>query len=210
MPILILRHEPFEHLGHFAAVLDARGIAYHYHDLGEPFDDEEFDALIIMGGPMSANDDLPGELALIENALKEDVPMLGICLGSQMIAKALGARVYRNKELEIGWETVSFVEPMLGMESPTVFFHWHGDTFDLPEGAQWLAYSEKTRNQAFRWGRKVYGLQFHPEVSAEMIEDWRRQPVNCGDMSSVGKIDARAHDQKEWAERILGSWLDLF
>ena len=198
MAVLVLRHEPFEHLGHFAEVLDENQVPYHYHELGAPIPREPYDGLIIMGGPMSANDDLPGlrdELDLIERSLDEDLPLLGICLGSQLIARALGARVYRNRELEIGWEPVWLTDAARddalfgGMSSPETFFHWHGETFDLPAGSEWLAYSEKCRHQAYRYGRKVYGVQFHPEITAEMIVDWCLQPVNCGDVAEAGVMD---------------------
>jgi GMP synthase-like glutamine amidotransferase len=214
--VLILRHEPFEHLGHFADVLEN----YSYHDLGEPLPSESHSGLIIMGGPMSANDDLPGlkdELALIERALHDDVPILGICLGSQLIAKALGAKIFRNAELEIGWEPVWLTDAakndavLGGVPSPETFFHWHGETFDLPAGAEWLAYSEKCRHQAFRYGGKVYGLQFHPEITPEMIDDWCAQPVNCGDVAQLAApIDARLHDPGAAGKRMLESWLELF
>jgi GMP synthase (glutamine-hydrolysing) len=214
--VLILRHEPFEHLGYFADGLEN----YSYHDLGDPLPRESHSGLIIMGGPMSANDDLPGlkeELTLIEKALHEDVPVLGICLGSQLIAKALGAKIFRNAELEIGWEPVWLTDAgkndaVLGsVESPKTFFHWHGETFDLPRGAEWLAYSKKCRHQAYRYGRKVYGIQFHPEVTAEMIDDWCSQPVNCGDVATLpGPIDSRLHDPREAGKRMLESWLKLF
>jgi GMP synthase (glutamine-hydrolysing) len=219
MPLLILRHEPFEHLGHFAGVLEECNVAYRYHDLGDPLPPEDPNALIIMGGPMSAHDDLPGlgdELRFIERALEKDVPLLGVCLGSQLIAKALGARVYRNAELEIGWEPVWLTETgrtdvlLGGIPSPETFFHWHGETFDLPAGAEWLAYSEKCRHQAYRYGRRVYGLQFHPEVSSEMIADWCSQPVNCGDVAQLTvPIDAGLHDTRAAAGRILKAWLNL-
>jgi len=217
---MVLRHEPFEHLGHFASILRDHGVEYRYHDLGEPLLDQEYSAVIVMGGPMSANDDLPGlrdELRLIEGALKEDVPLLGICLGSQLIARALGARVYRNAQLEIGWAPVWLTDAgksdamFQGTESPKTFFHWHGETFDLPPGAEWLAYSGKCRHQAYRYGRRVYGLQFHPEITAEMIVDWCDQPVNCGDVETLpAPIDPYLHEPRAAAERILKSWLDLF
>jgi GMP synthase (glutamine-hydrolysing) len=219
MPVLVLRHEPFEHLGHFAPILEENRVEYRYHDLGEPMPTEPYDGLIIMGGPMSANDDLPGlkdELVLIEKALHEETPVLGICLGSQLIARALGARVYRNTALEIGWEPVWLTEAgrgdaLLGsMASPELFFHWHGETFDLPGGAEWLAYSEKCRHQAFRYGRRVYGIQFHPEITAAMIEDWCLQPVNCGDVAAVGKIDPLAGDGVGAARKIVEGWVKLF
>ena len=218
--VLILRHEPFEHLGHFAAVLEENGVEYIYHDLGEPLPLESHSGLIIMGGPMSVNDNLPGlkdELGLIERALHDDVHMLGICLGSQLIARVLGARVFRNAELEIGWEPVWLTDEGKkdtvtgGIESPETFFHWHGETFDLPKGAELLAYSKECRHQAYRYGRRVYGIQFHPEITAEMITDWCEQPVNCGDVATLaGPIDARLHDPRGAAKGILESWLKLF
>lgn len=220
MRVLTLRHEPFEHLGHFASVLDSNNIYYIYHDLGKPLDTLDYDAVIAMGGPMSVNDDLSGlreELKLIENAIARDIPVLGICLGSQLIAKSLGAKVYRNAELEIGWEPV-FLTPAAaadavfqGIESPAMFFHWHGETFDLPSGAECLGYTAKCKHQAFRYGKKTYGIQFHPEITAEMIADWSNQPVNCGDVAAIGRpIDPDLHDTRESAQKILEAWLKLF
>jgi GMP synthase-like glutamine amidotransferase len=216
---LVLRHEPFEHLGHFATVLEENHVEYRYHDLDEPLPREVYSAVIIMGGPMSVNDNSSGlldELGLIERALLNDVPLLGICLGSQLIAKALGTRVYRNAELEIGWGKVWLTEagkddPLFGKtESPETYFHWHGETFDLPSSAEWLAYSQKCRHQAYRYGRRVYGIQFHPEITEEMITDWCGQPVNCGDVEQLtGPIDPRSHDQREAARRIMGAWIGL-
>jgi GMP synthase (glutamine-hydrolysing) len=229
MATLVLRHEKFEGLGYFAEALDACGIPFSYHDLGTNFLPEKYDALVILGGPMSANDPLPGlaaELTLIEQALKNRIPMLGICLGAQLLAKALGARVYRNAELEIGWAPVHLTDagkadPLFqGIASPTTFFHWHGETFDLPKGAEWLAYSAKCRHQAFRYGShgshgshpsNVYGLQFHPEVSAEMIADWSTQPVNCGDVATLdAPIDPHAYTQASPAAQIVKAWAGTF
>ena len=218
-PILVLRHEPFEHLGHFSSILDQLSISFTYRDLGEPISLDGFSGLIIMGGPMSANDSLPGlaaELTLIDQALKTGTPLLGICLGSQLIAKALGARVYRNAQKEIGWAPVHFTDsgrtdPVFrGMKSPSIFFHWHGETFDLPRGACWLAYSEKCRHQAYRYGANAYGVQFHPEVTAEMIADWCAQPVNCADVQDLeGSIDPMAVDLGPPARQVLENWLAI-
>lgn len=217
--LLVLRHEPFEHLGHFAEILDRRGAGYLYHDLGEPFSNEEYQGVIAMGGPMSANDDLPGlrdELELLVDGLRKSLPLLGICLGAQLIAKALGAKVYRNEEPEIGWEPVRLTEagrndPLFGaFSSPETFFHWHSETFDLPAGAEWLAHSEKCKHQAYRYGRSVYGIQFHPEITPEMIADWCDQPVNCGDVAALqAPIDPYRHNPRPAAERMFEAWLNL-
>ena len=214
MDVFVLRHEPFEHLGLIGKYLQSQGVVATYHDLNDPIPSMDYTAIIVLGGPMSANDPIPGladELRVIERALQRGTPLLGICLGSQLIAKALGARVYRNDTLEIGWAPVHLTGDSIfrGIDSPATFFHWHGETFDLPNGAERLAWSERTRNQAFRFGSKVYGLQFHPEVDAAMIEDWSRQPVNCGDVATLPEpIDARAHDQEKYSDLLVKNWLE--
>ena len=215
--LLVLRHETFEHLGHLAKGLEDRGIHFTYKDLGQKLRLDAQRGLIVMGGPQSANDDsiaLAAEIALIREAIAREIPILGICLGAQLIAKALGARVYRNATEEIGWAPVFFTEraahdPVLGrLPSPTTFFHWHGETFDLPSGAECLAYSELCPLQAFRFGAKVYGLQFHPEVTSDMIVDWCAQPVNCGGVERLTRpVDAQAHDPGPAALQILNGWL---
>lgn len=217
--ILVLRHEPFEDLGHFAEALEAHGVSYTYRDPGQLLSLDDSTGVIIMGGTMSVNDPLPwlaSELSLIDDALKARLPLLGICLGSQLIAKALGVRVYPNSEIEIGWAPVHFTEAahrdrVFGdVDSPVKLFHWHSETFDLPAGAELLACSDKTRHQAYRYGLNVYGLQFHPEVTAPMIADWCTQPVNCGDVSALDNpIDPLAADTGPLAHRIMSRWLGL-
>ncbi len=215
MSILVLRHETWEHLGLFAQMLGRLGIPLKYHEIDDPRPMGDYRGLIVLGGPMSANDpEVAGEVEEIRRGLDTGVAMLGICLGSQLIAKALHARVYRNHGLEIGWEPVHLTDagrrdPVLrGIPSPSTFFHWHGETFDLPEGAELLAWSERTRHQAFRYGPKVYGLQFHPEVTAEMIADWSTRPVNCGDVAALREpLDPHAHDQAPLAAKLVEAWV---
>lgn len=136
--------------------------------------------IVILGAPESANDDLPylkEELALIQNAVKNDIPVLGICLGSQLIAKAFGAKVYQGRRKEIGFyhdvEFDSTTKSRLfqGIQSPATVFHWHGDTFDLPDNATRLAHSKDYHNQAIKIGSAV-GVQFHLEVDASTIQLW--------------------------------------
>jgi GMP synthase (glutamine-hydrolysing) len=220
MSILVVRHEPFEHLGRFAEILKQGQIPFFYKDLGEPLALDGCAGVIVMGGPQSANDPLPGlaaELKLIEQAVAAQTPVLGICLGAQLIAKALGARVYRNPEKEIGWAPVYFNEaagrdPVFGgVDSPSIVFQWHRETFDLPAGAEWLAYSDKCLHQAYRFGPNVYGVQFHPEITPEMIVDWSAQPANCGDVDTLGApFDPHAVDTEPLARRILEGWLSVF
>ena len=218
--VLVLRHEPFEHLGHFERILTERGIPFEYKDLGEPLGLNGHAGLIVMGGPQSANDPLPGlaaEIDLIASAMQAKIPVLGICLGAQLIAKALGAQVHPNPEKEIGWAPVHFTEsahddPVLGgLASPSTFFHWHSETFTQPPGAEWLAWSDKCRQQAFRYRDAVYGIQFHPEITPAMILDWSSQPVNCGDVDTLeAPVDPHAAATEPLARHILEGWLGLF
>ncbi len=224
MRVLVFRHVPFEDLGLIARALDKAGVDYGYVDLfaGAAVPAvEDADGLIFMGGPQSANDPLPyirTELELIGRAAAAGRPLLGVCLGSQLIAKALGARVYRNGVKEIGWYPVSWSEAAArdglfgGLSRPEMIFHWHGETFDLPPGAELLASSEACRHQAFRVGGNVYGLQFHLEVTPEMIAAWCHEDANAGDMREIaGPIDPHANATRleQLSELVFGRWAAL-
>ena len=134
-------------------------------------------------------------------------------------------RVYENPELEIGWEVVHFTDaaqgdPVFGKLAsspgePSTFFHWHGETFDLPvstskRATKWLAYSGKTKYQAFCFGVNVYGIQFHPEITPEMIDDWCAQPANCGDVAAFDHpVNAHAFETSALARQVLEGWLKV-
>ena len=216
--VLVLRHEPFEHLGYFEEILKNRNISFVYSDLGDLLDLGNHDGVIVMGGPQSANDqEMAVELHFIHQALGMKTPLLGICLGAQLIAKALGAHVYRNREKEIGWAPVYLTEaaagdPVFGgLPSPSTFFHWHSETFMLPPGAVSLAYSDKCRQQAFRFDDTVYGIQFHPEITPEMIADWTVQSVNCANAATLdAPLNPNAADSSPLARQILEGWLHKF
>jgi GMP synthase (glutamine-hydrolysing) len=223
--VLAFRHVPFEGLGLIEPALESRGIEFEYCDLYQPGaavpDTAAYDGFIFMGGPMSVNDNLPflvEELRVIERAAAAGSPVLGVCLGSQMIARALGGRVYRNAEKEIGWFDIHLTDagrddPLLRGLSPVErVFHWHSDTFDLPRGAEWLAYSERTRHQAYRFGRAIYGLQFHFEVTPEMIINWSEEDENCGDVSELSTpLDPWVNHARcrEAAQSLFGKWCDM-
>jgi GMP synthase-like glutamine amidotransferase len=183
LPIAIFRHVAFEGPGFLAEFLDARNIPWRLIaiDLGDalPQSAEEFSGLVLMGGPMSVNDQLPWieqELALIRDAVARDIPVLGHCLGGQLISKALGGMVAKNPVKEIGWGQVmvdnheiarSWFEHLQQFEA----FHWHGETFTLPEGAVHLLSSEHCENQAYAIGPHL-ALQCHIEMTETMINDW--------------------------------------
>jgi GMP synthase (glutamine-hydrolysing) len=183
--VFAVRHLAFEDLGSIAALLEARGCGVVYLDAG--VDDlsprlEPDDALIVLGGPIGAYEDdrypfLTEELRLIERALKQQIPVLGICLGAQLLARALGARVYPGPGREIDIAPVELtpegqVSCLKHLAPGYRVFHWHGDTFDLPDGAVRLASTAMTPNQAFARGNKVLGLQFHIEAESRKIERW--------------------------------------
>lgn len=207
MRILVLRHVPHEDLGIFVDILGEEKIAFDYLNLYEglgPISMENYNALIILGGPMNVYETdqypfLANEELAIKDAILKKIPVLGICLGAQLIAKALGAKVFPNDVKEIGWYPLIITDT--GMSDPLCqhfnfkenVFQWHGDTFDLPEGAMQLASSPACRNQAFRFGDRVYGLQFHIEVTQEMVEEWLKEPENMRELAGLaGKIDPEA------------------
>ncbi|MFQ5913431.1 MAG: type 1 glutamine amidotransferase [Nitrospinota bacterium] len=187
MSVLAVQHVGCEPMGLLEEILKEYRIDYHYvHPYrGEPIPQSHrgIDCLVLMGGPMNvyqhtAYPFLLEEDVLIRNCLEEKVPILGICLGSQLLAKASDAQVRRGRVKEIGWRPIRLTpeaqaDPVFaGMEEDFPVFHWHGDTFDLPEGAVLLAASDTYPHQAYRLGYNAYAFQFHVEVTEPMIRQW--------------------------------------
>ncbi|MDR3154996.1 MAG: glutamine amidotransferase [Deltaproteobacteria bacterium] len=181
----VIQHVLFEDLGTWGDKLQEHGYALHFHQAGvSPPSGEEWlsaDLAAVLGGPVGVGDleaypFLAGELDLVARRVKAGRPLIGICLGAQLIAKAMGARVFPNSRKEIGWSALTLTEagrrsPVLRLEGAEVL-HWHGDTFDLPEGAILLASTEITRNQCFSAGENILALQFHPEADSARLEQW--------------------------------------
>jgi GMP synthase-like glutamine amidotransferase len=183
-PVAIFRHAPTEGPGYFATFLDQQAIPWRLFkiDAGDdlPSDAREFSGLVFMGGPMSVNDDLPWipqSLALIRQAAENGIPLLGHCLGGQLMAKALGGSVGRNPVKEIGWGEVEAADSpqgraWFGAAPKFDAFHWHGETFTLPPGAEHLLSSPHCRNQVFLLDGKHLGMQCHIEMTEDMVKEW--------------------------------------
>jgi GMP synthase (glutamine-hydrolysing) len=182
--ILVLQHHPAENLGAIADALEGAALAWQYVRVFDghpiPKDVKGLGGLIVMGGAESVYqlDRYPylrDEMALIESALKADKPILGVCLGSQLLAATLGSQVRRGDQREIGWFPVRLTENamddrlMRGLPAEFVAAHWHSDVFDLPRDAVVLASSDRTPVQAYRYGAKAYGLLFHAEMTREIL-----------------------------------------
>lgn len=183
--VLVIQNARCEHLGTLQSMFENDGfeinrlVAVDAHELPDTINGN--DALVILGGPASAYDEhqyLKDQEGLIRDAIAKNIPTLGICLGSQLLAKASGARVYRGPRKEIGWYNVELTDTGLnlfnGLKKSMTVFQWHDDTYDLPKNAVTLAKSELYPVQAFRVG-SVVGIQFHLEVSREMVMDWMRE-----------------------------------
>ncbi len=203
-PIVALRHVPHEGLGLLEGVFREQGLVYRVLDLPQDaprsFNPDQLAGLVVLGGPMNVDQTdrfpyLADEVQWIRQAVAADLPVLGICLGSQLLAKALGGRVYANAVKEIGWYPIEFApdaaSDLLFSDAARIetVFQWHGDTFDLPDGATLFATAPACRHQAFRHGALAYGLQFHIEVTAEIIADWLHEPGNCGELAGLDYID---------------------
>ncbi len=184
--VLVLQHNECEGLGTIADALQGEKIAARHIKTyqGQPVPEEMGEAagLIIMGGPMGVYEEqrypfLREEMRLIEDSLRQDRPVLGVCLGSQLLASALGAVVTKGRRKEIGWAPVRLSDTALtdrlwsGLEQSFVAYHWHGDVFDLPPDSVPLASSDLTACQAFRHGRTAYGFLFHMEVTGEIVRN---------------------------------------
>jgi GMP synthase-like glutamine amidotransferase len=182
-PVAIFRHARSEGPGYLAHFLDARNIPWQLIriDAGDPLPESchDFSGLVLMGGPMSVNDDLPWilpVLKLIREAVAADIPVLGHCLGGQLMAKALGGRVGRNPVKEIGWSEVTVSDNAearhwFGDIHTFLGFHWHGETFTIPAGATRILSSAYCDNQAFSLGKHL-GFQCHIEMTEPMIREW--------------------------------------
>jgi GMP synthase (glutamine-hydrolysing) len=233
--LLVFQHVPFEILGIFHPMLKDAGFRIRYvnfarHPKARPRV-EDYSGLVVLGGPMNADqyDDFPHlewEVEAIARAADAGMPILGICLGAQLIARAFGAEVNRRHSLEIGWYDVAPTpqaadDPLLGALAPSQpLFQWHEDALDLPEGAVHLASSAACNNQAFRIGDTVYGFQFHLEVDQPLIERWLNVPVHRAELSDLrGEIDPdviRAEttrligDSRALGEAVFARFIDLF
>jgi GMP synthase (glutamine-hydrolysing) len=229
--VLVLQHIACEPPGVFEDVLRDRGADLHPVELdeGELLPDwRAFDAVVAMGGPMSANDDealpwLTAEKQLIAEAVQADKPFWGVCLGVQLLAASLGARVYPGAMPEVGILPVALTldgltDPVFaGLPHEVLTLQWHGDTFDLPHGAVRLAGSPAYPNQAFRV-RRAYGVQFHLEVSAEMAREWAEVPEyvtslerTLGSENAVtflAEIERRADEMRGSGRALFERWLD--
>ncbi len=184
-PIAIFRHSPIEGAGYFASFLDQHNLAWKLIriDAGDPVprDARDFSGLVFMGGPMSVNDDLPWIAqaeALIRDAVARDIPLLGHCLGGQLMSKALGGVVSKNPVKELGWSEVSVStnptsHEWFGEIRKFDAFHWHGETFSLPQGAVHLLSSAHCANQAYAIGKHL-AMQCHVEMTEPMIREWCR------------------------------------
>jgi GMP synthase (glutamine-hydrolysing) len=222
--LLAVRHLPFEDLGSLALPLAQAGYSIRYVDAPtvdfDALSRKTWDLVVVLGGPIGVNDgaDYPfiaPELKFVEARLKAAQPLLGICLGSQFIAKALGAAVRRNERVELGWKPLTFTQagkssPLRHLTGPVL--HWHGEIFDLPADALSLCHTDITPCQGFSWGRAL-AMQFHPEVTARGLEQW--YVGNVGDIRGAGattaslRRDAEAYAgamQVQGAE-VLKDWL---
>jgi GMP synthase-like glutamine amidotransferase len=193
MRVHYFQHVPFEGLGSIEPGLNKSGFeitSTRFYESAEFPDVKTIDLLIVMGGPMSVNDEgkfpwLIAEKKIICEAINQGKSVLGICLGAQLIANALGAKVYQNKVKEIGWFPIHGIASndasLFSFPSKIEVFHWHGETFDLPSGSTLLAKSDACKNQAFQFGQSVIGLQFHlettPQAAQELVSNCRDELI---------------------------------
>lgn len=233
--VLVFQHVGHEPLGTLDPLLKAAGFRIRYINFGrDPFLEpnvESYNGLIVLGGPMGVYEanqypHLLWEMKQIEKAFAKNIPVLGICLGSQLMAAVLGSHVRKAPKWELGWCEIQTTEhastdPLFQHYKPTEkIFQIHQDTFDVPKTAVHLASSELCAGQAFRYGNKAYGLQYHLEVNEPMIHRWMKRPENHDivlqshgvfNMETIDK-DTSAHisTSLELSQKTFESFIDLF
>lgn len=229
--IVVFQHVAYEILGTLHPLIKEAGLRIRYLNFDRHRDARvtlsSYDGLVILGGPMSVwekdkHPHLTREVEYIQEAMQKGKPVLGICLGAQLIAEALGAEVKRAKTREIGWYDLHLTEeggqdPVLGtLSKKEKIFQWHQDTFSLPKGATWLAKSDACHHQAFRHGEKTYGFQFHLEVDKPMIDRWLALPAHAEivEKTEREKIQKETEDfmtnNLELSRKVFSKYLDLF
>lgn len=222
-PVQVIRHVSFEGIGTMADVLEDRALAFEYldpprHPVGAARD---AGLLIVMGGPISVNDEdrfphLVDEIELIRHRIADGLPTLGICLGAQLIARALGAAVAPMASPEIGWDTLALSDagaasPLRHLVGPVL--HWHGEAFELPPGCRSLASTPKCANQAFAVGHHTLALQFHIEVGIGDLEHWLVGHIHELDHTGINvpklRNDTRRYSETATGEgrKLLSTWL---
>lgn len=229
-PILIFRHSPTEGPGYFTTFLERHGIPWKLIriDAGDavPASLNGISGVCLMGGPMSVNDDLPWippALALIREAVAADIPVIGHCLGGQLMAKALGGTVGANPVKEIGWGDVRVTDGALAQswlgrgDGSMLAFHWHGETFTLPPGATRLLESAWCANQAYVLNDRHIGMQCHVEMTPELIVSWCETgaaEIAASDSPGVQPVEviqadmaARTAQLHQLADKIYSRWI---
>lgn len=231
LPIAIICHARCEPPGYLCTFFDKRNIPYRkINILEKPLtvtDLEKFSAMIFMGGPYSVNDDhdwIINELNLIRHAIQQDIPMMGVCFGAQMISKALGAEIKPAEKMEAGWHRITADTSLLhnlhalNLEDSFEVFEWHEDSFSIPEGAIRIFKGSGTKNQGYIHG-KILAMQFHLEVTEHMVAEWLDRYKEClpkrlGSIRSYQEIkehlDERMEHLHELADQIYDWWLGLF
>jgi GMP synthase-like glutamine amidotransferase len=212
-PVAIFRASPSEGPGYFATYLERRSIPWQVVrlDAGEavPRDVRRFSGLCFMGGPMSVNDDLPWippALELIREAVRKDVPVIGHCLGGQLMSRAFGGEVKANRAKEIGWGEVRVADNAVAREwfgelPSFLTFQWHGETFSIPPGATRILENEHCANQAFALGKHL-GMQCHVEMTPELISEWLRTGEKEIAESSSPAVQRPAEIEKDLERRV--------
>jgi GMP synthase-like glutamine amidotransferase len=228
--ILVLQHASVSGLGAYGDALDARGdrtVRIRCHEGDQvPGDPAGFDGVVSLGAPWSVYDGGPAwvgdEIRLLRRSVDAGVPVFGICFGAQLLAAALGARVWRGSAPEVGIAPLALspaarLDPVFGgLPASVPMLHWHGDSFDLPAGAVLLASTERYRNQAFRAGRLAYGVQFHAEPTLDLVRGWTELPETRAQLEAAlgeggaDRVRAEAEEALESVNdvgrRLMAAW----